>query len=104
VTPDDAAWVRQVVWQRHHRQTDAEVPGFYARCACQYGGCGHCGAGRHHACTHEQHHAAEHCAGYLTGRSGYVLAQVWETGHRRTWICACKRDDHGQAARQLSLF
>ncbi len=104
MTQEAAAWIRAAAWQTHHRATVAEIPTFYSLCACQFGHCGHCAAGRHQACTHDRHGPSEHPAGYLTGRRGYVLADVWEIGHRHVWTCACKTADHGQRARQLLLF
>ena len=104
MTSDAAAWIRAVAWQNHHRATVVEVPAFYNLCACQFGQCGHCAAGRHHACSHDHHEPSEHPAGYLTNHRGHVRAEVWETGHRHVWTCACMTADHGGRARQLSLF
>ncbi len=104
MAPDAAAWVRAEAWQNHHRATVDEIPTFYGQCACQFGQCGHCAAGRHHACTHEHHGPTEHPASYLTGRRGLVLAEVWETGHHHTWTCPCKTADHHRQAHQLRLF
>jgi hypothetical protein len=104
MTPQAAAWVRAVAWRDHHRRTYAECPAIYSRCACQHGACGHCAAGRHQACTHARHTPSEHTAAYLTNRRGYVVAEVWETGHRHVWTCACHLDRHGRTSEQIPLF
>jgi hypothetical protein len=104
MTGEVAAWIRAAAWRDHHRATVAELPTFYARCVCQGGTCGHCTAGRHHACTHERSEPSEHPASYLTNRRGYVVAEVWEIGHRHVWTCSCKTNDHGNTVCQLTLF
>ena len=73
-------------------------------CACEYGRCGHCGAGQHRRCQHEDHASHESAAAYLTDRQGGVLALVYEAGHRHVWTCACKTDGHDRRPVQQTLF
>jgi hypothetical protein len=107
-TEEEAAWIRAVAWRNHHRKTYAEAPAIYSMCDCQLGACGHCTAGRHHACAHNTWSPGEATAAYLTNRAGLVVAEVWEAGHRHVWTCRCKATsglpDHDPRPEQMALF
>lgn len=86
MTPEQAAWVREVVWHPHHRKTWSEVPALYSMCACQLGPCGHCVRGAHGSCSGR---SVVRPAAYLTTRRGSALTPVWELGHHHVWRCSC---------------
>ena len=62
--------------------------GLIRTCACQYGPCGHCGAGRHQHCAHRVRSVLRSSEGSILSRAGHVLAR-WDAGRRCQWLCPC---------------
>lgn len=61
-------------------------------CQCEYGKCGHCGAGEHTKCATWIGFNGTPPGSPLThivGRKGAALASIWPTGKACRWICSC---------------
>lgn len=87
IDPQAAAWIRANVLNRHRH-----LAALVDACACQWGICGHCGAGRHKDCTAANHPPRQAVETYLTARHGglqMALAQVRKIGTQCRWICPC---------------
>lgn len=110
MSPDQAVWVRDNAWTQPMRKAYRGTPGFYSKCACQYGLTTWCTNGRHDLC-----HRATPLRSYETlicGRSGQDprsfrdlyrhqtdvsatgpqhedLAMVWLADRVCRWACPC---------------
>lgn len=69
--------------------TVEDSPALIRQCSCQGGSCGHCRAGRHHACSTRRNGPVVTCETYLTGRRGSALASVLLAGRSCRWMCSC---------------
>lgn len=79
IPADVAAWIRDTVIPVSYRRNTTDP----AKCACQWGACGHCKAGRHRDCTTTAWGWSPSPDTYLCG------ARVWRSGRPCRWICPC---------------
>ncbi len=64
-------------------------PALIRKCSCQYGRCGHCGAGRHTSCTTSRVGPIVGPETYITSRSGRARTPVLLSGRPCRWVCVC---------------
>jgi hypothetical protein len=89
VDPAAGAWIYEHVLTAKQREHHAAL---IEHCECQYGPCGHCGAGNHDRCAHRRpdHGPVRSCETYVISRAGHALTEVWPaSGRTCTWRCPC---------------
>lgn len=88
---DQADWIAQHVVPRTYVKSCGGIK-LVRLCQCQYGQCGHCGAGSHGKCPTRAGFAGKSPAGvatHIVGRKGVVVADVWPSGKACRWVCSC---------------
>ena len=92
MTPEQAEWVRAVVWRSWHHD---RATSYYSTCACEWGTCGACDRGDHHQCVHRDRAPVPSPAAYVCDRKGFVSnaanvsPDVWLVDRTCRWICPC---------------